>query len=252
MSRGNHSPLPRVFLHVGTHKTGTTSFQHILQSHQAAFDAAGVRARTERVVRPDGRLGKRGGNSRRLANLILRPELVTPLRQHSLRFNIPPEKVEGRLRAVKNRLDLSLAYDLLISSESLCLCRTEAELQRLHLLFPPTEVTLVPILVLRNIADWRASWANQLQKRRAKGHPGPPEDTPPENRTDGAWYFDPAAITRFWQRAGQLQIIDYDAALREAGSVIPALLEGLGVPQGTVPQDVFRNRRAVLDGPGEG
>lgn len=207
----------QLFIHVGTHKTGTTSLQYYLADHLESLRRDGLGVVTE--SRSTGAIHT---NCSKLADAVLRPSLVTGARSRD-EFPTRHRRREfvallRRLRSDVRRLDTSR---LLISSEALCFARTRAEQARMRLVVEACRADATVILCVRDVDDWRASWDDQLAKDDypRSYSPAPQDDI----RSD--WYYDLDAITRFWSRVGALQVIRYEDAVEREGSTIPAILE---------------------------
>jgi hypothetical protein len=206
-----------LYLHVGTHKTGTSSFQDYLASQSAALLAEGKRVYPEK-------------NAYRLANLFIRRSLVT-----SPRHQYDPRKPD--LRCAAPSLDDfeagvaafarhgNLPDDLVISSEEFCLLREPCELYALKQGMAGLFARIVPVIVLRQMAQWRESRQDQLHKT---GLLQAMQSLPDAQSTNGSWYYDHSAIVDFWSRVGKPVVINYEAALASEASVIPALCRAIG------------------------
>lgn len=213
-------PVPRrLFLHVGTHKTGTTSFQAMLRDQAAALRATGL----EPLVGPPF-APRDSANAHLLANALVRPDLKSPSR---LRNTCPvPDAAytAEMIAALHARLSEVTVPDVVISSEKFCLMRTEDERARLETALRPLFSEIVPVLCLRRVEGWRESWNNQLEKT---GTTPLLAGVPDAQSTKGEWYYDTDSIVAFWQSVGPLKVIDYDAALGTDGSILPALFGAL-------------------------
>lgn len=230
----------RLILHVGTHKTGTTSFQESLKVNTKALCARDVGVVGEAFVSRDGDSRERH-NLMGLADLFIRPEIATG---HRLRSGAQ-RPASGLAAAWQRRgwartLARRPERDLVLSSESLCFLRTPREARRF---LAATRRRPVILLVTRNAADWRESWTAQLMqnKRVRKGMAAAPD---PALRIDADWYFDLAAIRKFWSGLGELREIDFDAAMAEDGNIVPRLYREAGIDLAGLDVDVRLNTRA--------
>jgi len=239
----------RLFLHIGTHKTGTTSFQHSLAANRAALLQQGIGVKKERFIRPDG-------SQRHLVmlhgtvNAMLRPELISGFRVNRLRRGIDPDS-EQRETPEEVAADIAArrVRSVVASAESFCFLRTAEEQARVRTFLAATRRKPVILLVHRREADWRASWDNQLRKT--------PESwqllqgLPEARRPDGEWYFDLAAIRAFWRPLGKLREIDYDAEMAARGSILPALYREIGADITALDLGFRRNERVEIDAENE-
>lgn len=239
----------RLFLHIGTHKTGTTSFQHSLAANSAALMQQGIGVKKECLIRPDGRR-RHSVMLRGTVNAMVRPELMTGFRVSRLRQGIDPDS-EQRETPEEVAADIASrrARSVVASSEGFCFLRTAEEQARVRAFLAATRRKPVILLVHRREADWRASWDNQLRKT--------PESwqwlqgLPEAQRPDGEWYFDLAAIRAFWRPLGKLREIDYDAEVAARGSILPALYREISADIAALDLGFRRNIRADLDADGE-
>lgn len=201
-----------LWLHVGTHKTGTTSIQRALQLSADRLRQADVATHPEK-------------NAWALANTFLRPEVRSTPRLsggHPLPYLAQLEAVPAEIAAARGT-----ATDMVISSEEFCLLRTPLEAFALKTALGAGFERIVPMIALRKLEDWRASRANQLRKT---GNWEAQKALPDDQSTDGAWYYDIAALLRFWQGIGTPVVLDYDRICAEEGDVLPAFARIIGQP----------------------
>jgi len=221
----------QLILHIGTHKTGSSSFQRSLMLNERALAKRGVGVIRERDM-DAASSNPNEMNLTSLSHLFVRPELPTPMR---LKNESRPH--EGAIkRAVLRRLwarDLAKRPQpvLIGSAESFCFLRTAREARQLSGFLSAIHRDLVVLLVARNEAEWRASWQAQLEKR-PKVREGLAK-VDPSVRIDGDWYFDLAAIRAFWSALGEVREIDYDAEIAISGNIVSRLYREAGIdPEG--------------------
>tara|TARA_R110000787_G_C13431830_1_gene445641 strand:- start:65 stop:790 length:726 start_codon:yes stop_codon:yes gene_type:complete len=213
-SSRHSTPAPQggtLWLHVGTHKTGTTSIQRALRLREAELRGAG------RLLHPQE-------NAWGLANLFIRAGLRTTPRVKQT--TEPPDLAEFHRELDAGHWQLGGA-DMIVSSEEFCLLRETLEAHALLSTLGQHFARIVPILVLRNDADWRASRRDQLNK---SGMLELQKSLPDAASTDGEWYYDRAALLSFWRAIGPLRVIDYDAALAAQGSILPQFAAAIEQP----------------------
>lgn len=228
----------RLFLHVGPHKTGTTSVQQALADHRAALLAGGLD-----VCQGEG-FGANPAqvNAIRLANCFIRPEVMTAPRLRG-RYGPPDaEFVAATIALVRAHVLASPVQEFVISSEEFSYLRTVGEAEALRAALVPLFEAIVPVLVLRNEPDWRASRHDQLTKtgliERIAGLEGQADP-------NGAWYYDRAALVAFWKGIGPAEVIDYDAAVARDGSILPAVFAALGRVAPGAPGNYWLNSRKI-------
>jgi hypothetical protein len=222
-----------LFLHAGTHKTGTTSIQQLLFDRRADIAALGPRVILDH---PSGGLDT---NCKCIANAFIRQELWTTQRIRDTegisRYG-SVEVLDHFARQIK-----SSAAQLILSAEGFCYARTRTERKHLVRFFANLDCDVTPIVFLRNDLDWRESWRAQ--------NTGPRLDVfiqrHPERFTlFDDWYFDRDAIVAFWRSISpQATILDYDEEVARRGSVIPSFLETVRLPLSLDSGRYFLQRR---------
>ncbi|TFH86347.1 hypothetical protein EQG41_11835 [Billgrantia azerbaijanica] len=133
---------------------------------------------------------------------------------------------------------------VVLSAEAFCFTREPTEMERMGRLLKGVPHQVVPVLCTREEIGWRASWFDYLDRCEKNAVM---EVGAGKNSVRESWYFDIDAIRSFWARLGPLVEIDYDAAVRAEGSVIPALLEAMNLPLiGTLDSYVFNQRAEYI------
>lgn len=231
----NHSalPSPRLFIHIGTHKTGSTSIQALLRENAKKIAAHGI------TVITDPPEGVRT-NCTAIAHAFIRPELWTPSRMSKATPSgyADPKILDhfaAQIRQSANRC-------FVVSAEAFCYLRTKAEREHLLSFLAGLGCRITPVAYMRNGENWRESWSAWLDKLdyvrtfRAQH----PENF---NLLDD-WYFDHAAIVRFWKKVDPSAVFyDYDKLVARQGSVIPSFLRLLGLPATVDSGKYFLNQR---------
>lgn len=138
----------------------------------------------------------------------------------------PPDLVELQSELDAGHWQLG-GGDMIVSSEEFCLLREALEAHAILSTLGRHFTRIVPILVLRNDADWRASRRDQLEK---SGMWELQKALPDAASTDGEWYYDRVALLAFWRTIGKLRVIDYDAALAAQGSILPQFASAIELP----------------------
>lgn len=210
--QGEGAPAGTLWLHVGTHKTGTTSIQRALSLRGPDLAAAGV------ALGPDE-------NAWALANLFLRPELRTSPR---LQGRTAPRDLAGSDAELARLTGARGARpDMVISSEEFCMLRTGLEALALRGTLGALFARIRPVLVLRGEAEWRASREDQLRKNDLWEIQ---RDLPEAQSVNGEWYYDREAIVDFWRAIGPITVIDYDEAVAREGTILPAFARAIERP----------------------
>ncbi len=219
----------RLFIHVGTHKTGTTSIQAFLAKSRQSLERQGVAVYSE---------DKEGAqtNAWALAHCFIRPELQTPMR---LRGAVQGKAaITQRLERFRNWCFSQTAPTCVVSSEAFCFLRTDQEFDDLSQILGGLFEQVVPVLTVRSDKEWRKSWDHQL---RAMAVLDRIAALPDNARVDGQWYFNVNGLRSFWARFGQVVELDYEAALRDHGSIIPPFCSSIEVIGEELDYDIFLN-----------
>ena len=139
----------RLYLHIGLHKTGTTSFQDYCASHREELD------RQDLVVFQP--LASRA-SAHEIALAVLRPGVVSEPAWYRGK-----EQVRGYLQ---NFLATCVEKDVLISAESLSYIRTQDECLELKKLFGHWHdaFEIIVLAVVRDRHDWWQSYCNEIRK----------------------------------------------------------------------------------------
>ena len=224
-----------IFLHIGTHKTGSKSLQRFLLDHHAELAARGYDLYSGCYQNPT--------NHREL--------LVASLRFGRDSFtthNEPARVADGghfvEIAAhVQKFLKNSRHPHQIFSSEDLSHLRFPEEFARLKALLnvPPSEICV--IVYLRNKDDFRRSYCHQIEQRRGRSISDDPDSA--FYVEDDSWLFDyDSLVARYRQQLGcKVIAIDYDAAVADRGNIIPSFLDVLGVPGDALPwNDYFLHR----------
>lgn len=190
-----------LYLHVGTHKTGTTSIQEAIRQKSAVIRAAGIALHPMR-------------NASYLASQFLRPDVRATVRVMGAPLPTLASldaEIDIVARARGNQ------RDMLISSELFCMLRTTLEAVAIRAKLGAMFQNVVPILFIRNEQDWRKSRSDQL--RRA-GHLDYQMSLPSNQSIEGEWYYKIDEVKAFWSQIGDLHVIDYDKACKKYGGVL--------------------------------
>jgi len=225
----------RLFLHVGSHKTGTTSVQEAMIKVAGPLSGRGIAAWIDPLATG------RQANAFRLAHAFIRPDLVTPMRAQA---RVGASEGRAAIGDFLRHVNASPRNDHLVSAEAFTFLRTDAELAHLTTVVAPLFDVIVPILVLRAPDAWRASYAAEMARvyRPFVGARPLPEAC----RADAEWYFDVAAIRSFWGRVGQVAEIDYDRATGNDGTIISAVFAVLGCEDLVASLAIHKNRTPQL------
>lgn len=207
--------MTRVLLHIGTPKTGSTSFQGWASASRALLERE-TNTRLYRGLFEDnhyefGLLCKR--SSRNGFGELEFPD-----------WCLPEWRSEAQ-RHIRGEVDSARAagQDLLVSSEVLSLLRHDDELRRLKGLLGGLEVRAVA--VVRKPDSFLESWRRQVGPGGWSAHRSSAGYTEPDS-----WLANYPAMTKAFDQAfgtGALELVSYEEALERRGTVIPAIVEAL-------------------------
>ena len=226
-------PKKTAIVHIGMHKTGSTSLQFFLNRHRGKLRKAGIDF-FEGAYLPENHL--------ELHAATMRPERMSPFK---IMRNIEADdafcdEVKRRTTAfVRN----SSASRLLFSAEGISYLRYPDEMAALKSLLDGVPARLA--IFVREKASWLASYRAQM-----KSFPPPTSKGEFNYTQDDTWLLDfDERIDRFRQAFGKDSVLalSYDDAVAADGSIIPAFLRYLGVIEHFSPDDwngIFMNRRS--------
>jgi hypothetical protein len=214
----------QVVLHVGTHKTGTTSLQQFLRDHADTLLAEAGIDYPPGLVIPTAHA--------ELPLLAVRPERLWPAR-----IRLPETQLPAWLAAAEAHvLDLlaSARHDVVaLSHEDLSYVRFDDELARLRELLGTLPVHV--LVFLREERSFLASYRAQLA---ATGFEASADPTSFAYLEADSWLVDFEGLLDGYRRtfgAGNVEVFDYDAVLERDRSVIPTVAERLGIPRTSLP-----------------
>lgn len=223
---------PSCILHIGLHKTGTTSIQHFLRENRSRlkklgfFFYQGLHVDQNHVelhaatMRPD-----RSSTFRMTSGLIFDDAYFT--------------QTATRVKLFLNQMGSGTSV---FSAEGLSLLRYDDEVEKLASILPK-DVKI--IVYLRNPEDYLHSHAKQLEKA---GITGITDKTSHAYMGSDTWMIDYAQrLAAFRKTFGRKNVIviDYDDACARDGNVIPSFLRALDIENEFDAQDwqsIRRNR----------
>lgn len=141
-----------IYLHMGLHKTGTTSIQNwlatntkLIQSHGYGFYAGHYQPT----------------NHIEFALASLRENLDAPVKRN---MNVDRDQMfEETRQQVADFISKSMASQIIISNETLSFIREVEEMERLRAILPD-DISVVPIVFLRPKPEWLSSFRKQMLK----------------------------------------------------------------------------------------
>jgi hypothetical protein len=206
-------------VHIGTHKTGTTSFQHWLRQHERELDERFGLA-TYQGAFP---------NNREVGLACARPSRQLPTR--GIDQWVDPEWRRHVHELVATQL--ARETDVIMSAEALSFLRYDDEVDTFSTLLGEREALI--LVALRNPGEFLRSWSAHLTRD------GYRLSTDPASFAyvgADSWLADYPSLVDVYRRAfgaAKVRVIDYDDALRRYGSVIPALMDEILGAEAVIP-----------------
>jgi hypothetical protein len=218
-----------VLLHIGLHKTGTTSIQYYLRDHEALLAEHGVRF-------PRGWL--RLNNHFELPLAVMRPERMFSARTRGDEWRDPGFRAE-LLNQVSRDLRTHRSMFTVLSAEDLSLLRYDDELAVVRQVIGDARV----VVYLRRPAAFLASMSAHLSK---PGQPGVSDDPDAYNYLHrDSWRLDYDKLVALWRRHfTRVSAVGYDQVTQRDSSVLPSFLAKLGVEVTPDALGYWLNRRA--------
>lgn len=206
-----------VVIHIGVHKTGSTSIQAFLETHRTRLLAHGLNFYSGTPL---------PSNHVELHLAAMREDRLSPYKL-THKFQLTDEFT----KSVVARLERHLAEPgtKIFSNEGISFLRFPDEFERLHRLFPGQDLRIVAYL--RDKAEWRQSYAAEMRKRNL---PSEIDATSFAYLGEDSWLLDfeeRIGAFRNYFGASNVTVLDYDKCLAEDGTVIPSFLRYLGAEQ---------------------
>jgi hypothetical protein len=215
----------QLVLHIGTHKTGSTSLQRFLLDHSDDLSRRGIA-----VYR---------GEFREANHIELHLASMRYERDSFAKMGICKHVVCNaeytRQVAERVRSFVSSCHEsrIVFTSEDLSWLRHDDEIDRLRTILDAGNHQVKVVLYLRNKQDFLHSYTAQIHKV--------PGRQPSSDRCSvlcvepETWLVDYVSLVATYQRgfgAGNVDVMDYDQQMRNDGNVIPSFLSTLGLDAG--------------------
>jgi hypothetical protein len=203
--------MKEIIIHIGTHKTGSSSFQEWLSKNPKNLKQAGIHFFNGLSSR---------SNHAELAECSLRSKIETTNKIMGS-FKGFQNLREMIIENIANTVSIVPEKKILFSSENLSLIRTKDECERLASLFP-SGVTFTILVVIREKEDFLKSYKNQIVKDGwgISGNPNSAHYIEGDN-----WLLDfEILISSFEKHFGNIRVFQYK---REG--LISEMLDFLGI-----------------------
>ncbi len=224
-----------IFLHIGTHKTGSKSLQRFLYDHSSKLKSMGFRLYAGCHKNPT--------NHMELHLASLRAERDSFARHNEPALVADAAYFDRIARRVQSFLKTSTQPHTIFSNEDLSYLRFPDEFARLRDIFNVPSSEICVIVYVRNQADFLRSYTQQIRTRKGRE----PSRNPSSAFYVGedTWLADyESLISSYRTHLGcKVVVIDYDAQIGGPGNIIPSFLEVLGLrPPDFEWKDYFLHR----------
>lgn len=222
-----------IFIHIGTHKTGSTSLQDYLSSNRLSLISNGICYYSGDLLLDNHIELYLSCIDREKDSLAQRTIDMVPL---DILFDKTRAKVSEFLTDCQ-------AETIIFSTEGLSLLRTDMEMSRLAQIFDPSANNINIICVLRNKADYLSAYRKQILKvprRKPSDDPRSALYVEPDS-----WLIDYDKLLEAYRIAFGTQsvhVIDYDIEVTKCGDVLPASLRALSIPESLLPKPGYAKR----------
>lgn len=229
--------MKTVFLHVGKHKTGTTSIQRFLSYNRNELIRAGLFPVDNNQIRNFlgvGHFLENDMNNVTISHLILRDDLLTPMRYIggnpflNLDRALLAHEVNSFIRQIQ-------APRVIISAESFSFLRHPNEKHLYNIAFDSLHV--IPLICLREHSGWMKSWKIQtknINRPHSVDVVGSIFDY-----SQHSWLLDDDAIIKFFESP---DVFSYEDAIAKHGSTVIEFSNRLGIDLSKLKKkDFFEN-----------
>jgi hypothetical protein len=219
-------------LHFGTHRTGSTSIQAYLAGNKDFFASMGFSVVGDFNPLDDPDAGMRfGTNCFRIAHVVIRPSLNTPMRMIGGCRILTGEQRESAIHSVNAAISAERHDDVIISAEALSFLRTTEEHDCFDRMFGGMKRH--PIGFLRDKMDWLRSWRAQLTNQSLICHPNAEPGMGIFDLSPNSWLVQHETIRSFFGPEGSF--FSYEDEMARNGTVLPAFLESIGLDPSRCP-----------------
>ncbi|MYM63412.1 hypothetical protein [Pseudomaricurvus sp. HS19] len=212
--------LKKIYLHIGTHKTGSTSLQRWLLEHEPLLQDNGYSFYHGQHIR---------NNHVELYLAAMRYDRDSFGKQSMDGVIFDEDYTNSTSSRVKRFLEESECQKVLLSTEGLSLLRHQDEIKRLRQILGTNYESATVIVALRNRADYLNSYRLQLKKK--KGRKPSKDYWSALYVEDDTWLTDYDSLLKVYEDEfgkDNIHIIDYDEQMRCRNNIIPAFLEAIG------------------------
>lgn len=222
-------------LHVGIHKTGSTSIQSFLNANRERLRACDIDFYEGHHI---------ASNHVELHAAAMREDRSSPFKLDN-DLTVDAAYRSATAARLNDQLARSTSPRILFSAEGLSYLRHPDEMARLKALLPGDDIRI--IFYVRDRNTFLSSYRGEMERHRL---PAVIDRDSFAYVADDSWLADfNTRIDAFRSAFGRasVTVVDYDREMRRTGNIIPSFLRSIGV-EGAFEQDswsdIFKNRRA--------
>ena len=231
----------RIYLHIGTHRTGSTSLQSFLVKNRQSLHRLGY--------------GLYRGHIEPQNHIELYLAAMRSERDSAAKLKYSMNADERFIASVQSRvngfLEQTPCDSVIFTSEGLSLLRFDDELERLSKILDLPHHDVVVVLVLRNREDFLNSYKKQMMK--SPGRRFSQDKTSAFYVETDSWLADFETLMTLYKGAfgkNNHRVVDYDQELARNGNALPAVLEAFDLSLEQLPnlESYWLNASRDLEG----
>ena len=213
--------MKQLFLHIGTHKTGSTSLQNYLFDHEEHLNQKGF-------ALYKGLHKERNHIELYLASM--RYDRDSFAKQGMTHIVFDEQYTDKIAKRVQDFISLCNESNIILTTEGLSLLRQQDEIDRLLRILDCDGVEITVILYLRNREDYLKSYKQQFLKKKGRV---PSRDYWSALYVErDTWLLDYETLISIYKQSvgeNRVVVIDYDKEMKVVGNTIPSFLKVIGI-----------------------
>lgn len=216
-----------IHLHIGTHKTGSTTVQSFLARNRDPLAKNGMAFYRGAIIDSNHIEIYLSALDENRDSLALQSLEIGPLSELKSRTDDD----------ISRFLEETSATEVIISSEGLSLLRSQSEMANLFKLLRGNDTIVRVICVLRDKQAFLSAYRKQIVKVLGR-HPSKDPTSSLYNEED-SWLADFDTLLKVYSEtfgAENMRVIDYDHEVMKNGDVLPLVLRSLNVNPALIPQ----------------
>jgi hypothetical protein len=215
-----------IYLHIGTHKTGSTAVQKFLDRNRKSLAAAGCGYYSGSIF---------SENHVELYLASMRPDRDS-LAKQKMNLSIDDGFIANTRNQVSEFLKSNHFDNYVFSCEGLALLRFDDEMEILKSIFNPLKDRVHIVVVLRDRDAYLEAYKRQILKM-----PGRELSSNPASAfyvEKDSWLADFDALIDLYARGfgrEKIYVVNYDGEMMADGDVLPAVLRAMKIPAKYIP-----------------